>query len=75
MGQLQFPEAQLTAVECEAVNARPPQTSAAQSVESLTHQLVSNIIEEVTRRGSCEQVTVDPAETTHTSPDHINIRY
>lgn len=65
--QLKFPEVQLSPTEWEALTV-PPQTDTlrrrqsaqvAQSVESLTHQMVVSIIGEVTRRGSSDSV---PAE-------------
>lgn len=72
--QLNFPRCELTNAEWESVNnpvvspalgntlpaeLKRRHSSVAQSVESLTHQMVVNIMGEVTRRASSEQLLTD----------------
>ncbi|KAG8252880.1 putative E3 ubiquitin-protein ligase herc1 [Homalodisca vitripennis] len=66
-GHLKMPEVSLSPTEWEAVDARRRQSSAShsvvQSVESLTHQMVTSIIGEVTRRGSGDHTIADPSDS------------
>ncbi|XP_054287973.1 probable E3 ubiquitin-protein ligase HERC1 [Macrosteles quadrilineatus] len=79
-GDLKFSEVQLTPVEWEALAASGPETKRrsstfAQSVESLTHQMVVSIIGEVTRRGSSDhsaaQTDSSPQQSHNTDREFV----
>ncbi|XP_068081364.1 probable E3 ubiquitin-protein ligase HERC1 [Anabrus simplex] len=80
-GELHFPPCELTLAEMELVSSQPPPQrrhsstpSVARTVESLSNEMVSSIIGEVTRRGSVERLMETKPSEEEVTKDTIAAR-